>query len=519
MKILRAAFCAALSLATWLTPACADDVTLMSRDGAVEISGTLLGFDGEFYRVDTPYGILTVDGSAVRCDGPGCPNLGQYVAEFTLSGAREMGAVLMPALVEGFALSNGYAVARQDLPEAEMLYTLLENDGETVAARITIRLSTSSEGFADLVAEQTDMVMSLREVSQSERAMTRDAGLGDFSRLRQTRVVALDALVPIVAPVNPVSRISVEQLAAIYAGRISTWDGMGGEAAPVTLHLRDSDAGFGHIFVRSVMNAMGEKLSENTLHHSTNGGVTAAVAEDPFGIGIASFARHGFGEVLRLSGQCGFEIAATQETIKAGDYPLTAPMYLYLPERRLPVLARDLIRFLQTEQAQRIISRIGLVNQSLATIPLDHQGARITNAIRAAGPEIDLAELQRMMALFGEKERLSLTFRFQGGSTQLDGPSKSNIVLLAEALEAGRFDGKTITFVGFSDGQGQASLNRALSKRRADTVRREVVKAALAFDADRVAIATDGFGEALPMACDDSAWGRRINRRVEVWID
>lgn len=43
----------------------AQDVVLTSRDGAIELSGTLLGFNGEFYRVDTVYGELTVDGSGV----------------------------------------------------------------------------------------------------------------------------------------------------------------------------------------------------------------------------------------------------------------------------------------------------------------------------------------------------------------------------------------------------------------------------------------------------------------------
>ena len=27
------------------------------------------------------------------------------------------------------------------------------------------------------------------------------------------------------------------------------------------------------------------------------------------------------------------------------------------------------------------------------------------------------------------------------------------------------------------------------------------------------------FGEALPMACDETAAGRRLNRRVELWLD
>jgi len=99
----RAALCAALFLWVGIFPAVAQDVTLLSRDGSVEISGTLLGFDGEFYRVSTEYGELTVDGSGVSCDGPGCPNLQDFVAELYISGSATMGAVLMPALIDAYA--------------------------------------------------------------------------------------------------------------------------------------------------------------------------------------------------------------------------------------------------------------------------------------------------------------------------------------------------------------------------------------------------------------------------------
>ena len=79
MTVLRcAAFCAAFFLLL-VTGAVAQDVTLSSRDGKVELSGTLLGFDGEFYRLETQYGELTVDGSGVSCEGPGCPNLQDFV--------------------------------------------------------------------------------------------------------------------------------------------------------------------------------------------------------------------------------------------------------------------------------------------------------------------------------------------------------------------------------------------------------------------------------------------------------
>ena len=112
MSIKCAAAFAALFLFSTLGSAFAQDVTLASPDGQVEMSGTLLGFDGEFYRLDTVYGEMTVDGSGVLCEGPACPNLQDFVAEIALSGSATMGAVLLPALIEGFALRNGFEAKR-----------------------------------------------------------------------------------------------------------------------------------------------------------------------------------------------------------------------------------------------------------------------------------------------------------------------------------------------------------------------------------------------------------------------
>ena len=114
--------------------------------------------------------------------------------------------------------------------------------------------------------------------------------------------------------------------------------------------------------------------------------------------------------------------------------------------------------------------------------------------------------------------RLSVTFRFDGGSARLNAQSRSNIALLARALETGTIGGTELAFVGFSDGLGSADGNRRLSVQRAASVRSAIVKEAATADADRVRLRVDGFGEAMPMACDDTEWGRQINRRVEVWI-
>ena len=61
MRLSCAAGFAALFLLAIGSAANAQDVTLTSQDGDVEIAGTLLGFDGEFYRLQTIYGGMDTD--------------------------------------------------------------------------------------------------------------------------------------------------------------------------------------------------------------------------------------------------------------------------------------------------------------------------------------------------------------------------------------------------------------------------------------------------------------------------
>lgn len=121
-------------------------------------------------------------------------------------------------------------------------------------------------------------------------------------------------------------------------------------------------------------------------------------------------------------------------------------------------------------------------------------------------------------ALQGAK-RLTLGFRFEGGAIGLDAQSRSNVHLLAELIEAGVYDGKELMFAGFSDGEGAAPVNRALSERRANAVLLAVRRAlGEAFEPDRLQLSVQGYGEVMPLACDDVAWGRSLNRRVEIWL-
>lgn len=513
----RAAIFAALFVFTGLQ-ALAQDVTLTSRDGKVELIGTLLGFDGEFYRLQTEYGELTVDGSGVNCEGPGCPNLQDFVAEVTLSGSATMGAVLMPALIDAFAQRNGYKVSRETLDATQFAYVLTRADTGKTAARFDFRATNTDEGFADLLADEADIVLALREVRRQERINARDAGMGDLTGANRSRVLALDAVVPVVSASNPIKAISPLDLARVFAGLVSNWQELGGPDAPIDLHLPTVSSGLSQAIVDQVMTPAKLEFAEGITRHALPAQIADAVARDTFALGITSYAERRNTQVLTLGGTCGFFLDAARRTIKTEDYPLTAPMFLYVPARRLPLIAREFLAFTRGPAAQNVIRRAGFVDQTPEEIPVDEQGNRFANAITVAGGETSLEELQRMTATLTPMARLTTSYRFETGSIRLDAQSRSNVQQLARALEQGQYDARQLMFVGFSDGEGAAKANRDIALRRAEAVRRAVSAAAVTANMERVEVGVDAFGEALPMACDDTAWGRQVNRRVEVWV-
>lgn len=518
MSLVRAAFGAALFLFCTATLGLAQDVTLTSRDGDVEISGNLLGFDGEFYRVDTVYGELTVDGSGVLCDGPGCPNLENYVARVTLSGAPVIGRVLMPALIEAFAIRNDYSLERVNENGKSFTYALTDNTTGRLIGEFNFRLNNTDEGFADLLANEADMVMSLREARRGEVRRAREAGLGDLDARGRSRVLALDALVPVVAPSNPVQAITVPDLARVLAGEIDNWRDLGGPNAPIAVHLRDARSGLGQATEDRLLAPIDKPLVEGAIRHKDTPALITTVTDDPFALGVTSHSETGNTWELALKGACGFALRATRRAVKTEDYPLTAPLFLYTPARRFPKLVREFLSYMRDPSAQLVIRRAGFVDQSPEEIEINAQGDRFANAIARAGAEVGLGELQRMVKTLAPLRRLTTTFRFEAGSARLDAQSRSNVRQLARAMEVGLYDARRLVFVGFSDGEGPAAANRDIAMRRAKTVRDAVTTAAETANLTRINLEVEAFGEAMPMACDDSAWGPQVNRRVEVWV-
>lgn len=101
---------------------------------------------------------------------------------------------------------------------------------------------------------------------------------------------------------------------------------------------------------------------------------------------------------------------------------------------------------------------------------------------------------------------------FEFNTAELSPEGKSAIRRIAEVLK--RYPDRNILIEGYTDNSGSAEVNRSISQRRAENVKRELVE--LGAPADK--IGAIGLGEYYPIADNSSDQGRIKNRRVEVII-
>lgn len=468
----------------------AQDVTLTARDGGLELVGTLQGWDGEFYRISTSYGLLTVDGQGVICDGPGCPDLTAPRIPVRIVGEAEPGLSLIPPLVVAFAKARGLLHS-----EVEGVSRLSDPSTGQVLAEFSFEPMLQEESRAALLGGRAELIVSA--------GVEPDLG---------ARPLAIDALVPIVAADNPISRMSTADLARALSGEVTNWAELGGPDMPLVLHGLPEDNGL----QRALSERLGREIAASEVHPDL-ATLAQAVARDPWALAVTGRAVAGDARIIILTDSCGFPLLPTTLGVKAEDYPLALPLQFLTPRRRLPLMAREFLEFLTLPSAQQAIAAAGFVDRAPERQPMTADGLRLINAIQGAGDETTLEDLQRLVDVMDGADRLSFTFRFEDGSSTLDTSSQGNLADLVQLLEAGVYDTDRLILAGFSDGAGAAAANQSLSEERADAVLNALRTAAPGLPDDRLPVVM-GFGEALPLACDETAAGRRINRRVELWL-
>jgi outer membrane protein OmpA-like peptidoglycan-associated protein len=128
---------------------------------------------------------------------------------------------------------------------------------------------------------------------------------------------------------------------------------------------------------------------------------------------------------------------------------------------------------------------------------------------RAAQLEAQLAALSAKTTERGMVITLSDVL-FQTDRARLNQNGLGTLQKLADLLQ--QHGQRTVLIEGFTDSTGSAAHNQKLSERRAMSVRRSLQD--MGISRDRIAIR--GFGESYPVASNETAEDRQLNRRVEI---
>ena len=135
---------------------------------------------------------------------------------------------------------------------------------------------------------------------------------------------------------------------------------------------------------------------------------------------------------------------------------------------------------------------------------------------RLAQREAQVRELQvQMSALNARKTERGMVVTlgdvlFSTGQSRLQGDGDRTMDKLAEFLR--RYPQRTAAIEGYTDSVGSESSNQSLSDRRANAV----MDALVGLGVPGYRLRSRGFGEARPVASNDTAEGRQMNRRVEL---
>jgi len=169
-------------------------------------------------------------------------------------------------------------------------------------------------------------------------------------------VIAKDSVAIVVHPENPVSELTMEQVAKIFAGEINNWKEVGGEDAEIRVITREEGSGTRETFEKFVMRPLHLEITADASVKPSNGEVRATVATDKNAIGYISL---GYVDesvkALKIDG-----VEPTVEKVLSGEYPITRNLYLITKGEPEP-LEKAFIDFVLSEEGQKIVEELGYI--------------------------------------------------------------------------------------------------------------------------------------------------------------
>lgn len=226
----------------------------------------------------------------------------------------------------------------------------------------------SGAGISAFINKEVDMAQASRQMKDDEKQQAIDAGLDPFET-----TIFNDALAIVVHPDNPITQLTEEQVAKIFAGEITDWSEVGGESGSITVYTRNEESGtFAYMeedVIQKVLGADSGYGSDINKQANAPAGL-AAVSNDSSGIfyaGLGNLAEvpEGSVKVLLVSKDAASDaVEPSAATVADGTYPIARGLYFYTdgdPEMSDNPVLKAFVEFVLGPEGQAIGEGLGFL--------------------------------------------------------------------------------------------------------------------------------------------------------------
>jgi phosphate transport system substrate-binding protein len=206
---------------------------------------------------------------------------------------------------------------------------------------IDVQGGGSAAGIMATKSGTTDIGMSSRNLQGSETSLW-------------SIEIARDGIAIIINPKNPITDLTLQQIADIYDGKTTNWDQIGGKKGEIDVFTREDGSGTRSSFESLVMGK--SQIMARAMVENSNGAIRQLVADDPAAVGYISLGLvDSTVKALDLGG-----IVPSRAHVVDGTYNLSRP-FLFLSLKTPTGLVKDFIDFTMSAEGQKILYDQGLI--------------------------------------------------------------------------------------------------------------------------------------------------------------
>jgi phosphate transport system substrate-binding protein len=182
----------------------------------------------------------------------------------------------------------------------------------------------SGTGISALINGTTDVCEASRAMKDAEKKqLVEKAGAPPIEI-----PVAKDGLSVYVHESNPLTELSMDNLKAIFTGKVTSWKEVGGPDAKIIPYSRENSSGTYVFFKEHVLE--NADFSPRAQNMAGTAAVVNAVSKDKVGIGYGGAAYSKGIKILKIKKGAAPAVAPSDATIKDGSYPLSRPLFFYV---------------------------------------------------------------------------------------------------------------------------------------------------------------------------------------------